>query len=258
MTRYIPIRCFEIEAAPGKPHRGVRTQISFIVPQFSSEIIAEFIPSQTKAAIKRAMQLIDIAIGGATKAELTEPLDKYLKPAKKSRSERLTDEELAEFKADNGWIELDDIMEDETVVISMKELAEIICAPTGAPAACHNGESLEEYWDRTIGPRGTTVTSDGRYIVDPVNRSISPVEDMPGDIVAVMPVWEVKDREISFWPRSFDIPAGMEETFKYEEIAARLLLTEIAVTMWGVSEDDLMFTSEGEYSIGLIPSCQLA
>lgn len=257
MARYIPIRCFEIEAVPGKPYRGVRTQISFIVPQFSAEIIAEFIPSQTKAAIKRAMQLVDMAINGATKAELTGPLDKYLKPAKKSRSERLTDEELAEFKADNGWIDSEEIVEDKKVGISMKELAEIICAPTGAPAARRNGESLEEYWDRTIGPRGTTVTSDGRYIVDPVHRSISPVEDMPGDIVAVMPVWEVKDREISFWPRSFDIPAGMEETFKYEEVAARLLLTEIAVTMWGVSEDDLMFTSEGEYSIGLIPSCQL-
>lgn len=258
MTRYIPIRCNEIDAVAGKPYRGVRTQLSFTIPQFQSEIIAEFIPSQTAAAIKRAMKLIDMAINGATKAELTEPLDRYLKPAKRSRSERLTDEEMTEFKADNGWIETEEIAEDEKVGISMKELAEIICAPTGAPAARHDGESLEEYWDRTIGPRGTTVTSDGRYIVDPVNRAISPVEEMPGDIVALMPVWEIKDREISFWPRSFDIPAGMEETFKYEEVAARLLLAEIAVTMWGVSDDDLMFTSEGEYSIGLIPSCQLA
>lgn len=88
MTRYILIRCNEIDAVAGKPYRGVRTQLSFTIPQFQAEIIAEFIPSQTAAAIKRAMKLIDLAINGATKAELTEPLDKYLKPAKRSRSER--------------------------------------------------------------------------------------------------------------------------------------------------------------------------
>lgn len=253
MTRYIPIRCNEIDAVAGKPYRGVHTQISFVLPQFAAEITAEFIPSQTKAAIKRAMKLVDQSIEGATKEELTPALESFLKPAKRSVTSYLTEAELDEFRSDNGWENLSDVMEDEIVAMDIDSLE--YCA---APAARHNGESLEEYWDRTIGPRGTAVTSDGRYVVDPVNRSISPVEEMPGDIAALMPVWEIKDREISFWPRSFEIPAGMEETFKYEEIAARLLLTEIAQIVWGVSDDDLMFTSEGEYSIGLIPSRQLA
>lgn len=258
MPRYIPVRCAEIDAVAGKPYMGVRTQISFIIPQFSAEITAEFIPSQNKAAVKRAMKIIDLAINGATKEELTGPLEKYLKPAKRSVTSYLSEKELEEFRSENGWVNLDDILEDEIIAVDTENMAEIIGNPVGESPARRNGESLEEYWDRTIGPRGTVVTSDGRYVVDPVNRSISPVEELPGDIVAVMPVWEIKDREISFWPRSFDIPAGMEETFKYEEVAARALLNEIAHIVWGLNDDELMFASDGEYSIAPAPSCQLA
>ena len=90
------------------------------------------------------------------------------------------------------------------------------------------------------------VTSDGRYIVDPATATIEPVEDIPADIVAVMPVWEVRESSptekasIEFWPRSFDIAPGMESVFEVEQAAAEKLLLELGEILWGAGARDIV------------------
>lgn len=92
------------------------------------------------------------------------------------------------------------------------------------------------------------VTSDGRYIVDPATATIEPVEDIPADIVAVMPVWEVRESSptekasIEFWPRSFDIAPGMESVFEVEQAAAEKLLLELGEILWGAGARDIVIS----------------
>lgn len=98
-----------------------------------------------------------------------------------------------------------------------------------------------------------TTTSDGRYIVDPVARTIEPVADIPASIADIMPMWDVSDRagnhgpevEISFWPKSFDIAPDEEAIFMVEVEAAAALLPEIIKIMSDSDQNHISVDMEG-------------
>lgn len=213
MAPVIPVKCSEIEAAPGR----LVTHMEFTIPSLSREFIAEFTPSRTSAAIKRLQRIIDMEIAAAPVDDIVDAMEKFLKAAKRAQNATLTDDEVAEYRRANGW----DI-----------EPAPVEVAP--APV-----EPVAPVEDAPV------VTSDGRYIVDPAAGTIEPVEDIPADIVAVMPVWEVTDSSaaqnacVEFWPRSFDIAPGMEAAFEVEQIAAEKLLPEIGELLWGAAPRDI-------------------
>ena len=100
MSPTIPMQCQEV---PARCSNGYRNEISFIAPSLSRKFIAEFSPTRTRAGIRRAMEIIDLEISGAPADKITDMVEKFLKPTSAARQIPLTDEELAKFRADNGW-----------------------------------------------------------------------------------------------------------------------------------------------------------
>lgn len=218
MTPVIPVKCSEIEAAPG---RAV-THMEFTIPSLKREFIAEFTPSRAGAAIKRLVRIIDLEIEGAPAGDIVDAMEKFLKQAKRAQNATLTDDEVAEYRRANGW--------------------DIEPAPRTPEDAYR--EAVESLQPAPV-EDAPVVTSDGRYIVDPAARTIEPVEAIPADIVAVMPVWEVRDDQIEFWPRSFDIDSDNENAFQIEQEAAAALFVELGGILWGACSDDVQIDPLG-------------
>ena len=213
MTPIIPVSCEEIEHLPGR----FSTHIEFIIPSLHREFIADFVPSRTAAAIRRANAVVAAELAGEDKASLVDLIDKMMRPAKRWDSAVLEEAELEEFKKDNGWA---------------APALEVAPALEAAP--------------------GPVRTSDGRYIVDPVAGTVEPVEEIPGAVVAVMPVWEkTDDGFLEFWPRSFDVAPGMEEALEVEIEAAAALLPELGQIVFGASPRDLKWDRDG-HSVQLV------
>lgn len=224
MTPVIPVECCEIEQSPG----SLVTQIKFTIPSLRRELIAEFIPSRTSAAIRRLMRVIDLETAGAPVNEVVDALEKFLKPAKRAKNATLSDFEVLQFKRANGW-EVE---------------------PAEEPAAPVEPAPVEPAEERAAPPapaeeRAPMVTSDGRYTVDPVARTVEPVEDIPADIVAVMPVWEVHPTCVEFWPRTFDIPGDLVAAFEVEQATAAAVLAEVAAHILGVEPAALQLAQTG-------------
>lgn len=231
MAPVIPVKCSEIEDCPG---RAV-THIEFTIPSLKREFIAEFTPSRAGAAIKRLVRIIDLEIEGAPAGDIVDALEKFLKPAKRAQNATLTDDEVAEYRRANGW---DIEPAPRTPEDVYREAVEVLQpAPVEvAPAPVEPAAPVED---------APVVTSDGRYIVDPVAGTIEPVEDIPADIVAVMPVWEVRNDQVEFWPRSFDIDSDNENAFQIEQEAAAALFVELGGILWGACSDDVQIDPLG-------------
>lgn len=216
MTPVIPV-IFE-DASDLYIGNTVYNRIKFTLPSFGVECFADYASSRTGAAIKRLNEVIELELAGADKDTIARAVDAMYKTARHHGGRNLAPEELAEFKRVNGWPE-------ETAPV---EPAEELAAPP-APA--------EE--------RAPMVTSDGRYTVDPVAHTIEPVEDIPADIVAVMPAWEVQPTCVEFWPRSFDVPSDLVAAFEVEQAAAAAILAEAAAHIFGVEPAALQIAVTG-------------
>lgn len=202
----IPVSCEDVS----DHYAGdtVVNRLKFVLPSFGAECWADYVSSRTGAAIKRVTKIIDMERAGATKPEIVDAVDALYRTAKHHSGRDLSAEELEKFRCENGWNE--------------------------------HVEPAPSFDDRPV------ITSDGRYIVDPEAGTIEPVEDIPADIVAVMPVWEVRESSptekasLEFWPRSFDIAPGMESAFEVEQAAAEKLLFELGEILWGAGARDIV------------------
>lgn len=209
MTRAIPVQCEEVE------HRGRYTsRMEFIIPSMAQKFTAEFVPSKTATAIRRLNDVVALEVEGAPRADILAALEKFLKPAKTSSMATVSEKELQKFKLDNGWT-LTPVSIDPAPGVDLE-------APAAPPV----------------------ITSDGRYIVDPATKTVTPVDELPADIVAVMPIWVVEDDTIAYEPRQFDIAPGMETAFQIEHDAAAALLTELGGIIFGAVPRDLEVDSQ--------------
>lgn len=232
--RIIPITCEDVsEKYPGNT---VHNRLVFVIPSLGTEYSIDFVASRTRAAIKRLMALIELERAGAGKEEIVSKLEALVKPSKGGSVRTLSDNELEEFKRANGWIEapvsIDDLPDDD--LITPTELEVSLSTPLPGESATRDGESLEEQFDRCIGARQSAITSDDRYVVDRVARTVTPVEAIPGSIADLMPQWSVGENVVEFWPRTFDVENDCLLTFRMEEIAARIVLPEVAALMFDV------------------------
>lgn len=258
----------------------VVNRLKFVLPSFGAECWADYVSSRTGAAIKRVTKIIDMERAGATKPEIVDAVDALYRTAKHHSGRDLSTKELDKFRRENGWNEpvepaqveevpqitvhhvspagvndrdpLEGIQSDPLIADYVESLQEI----TPAPGELEGTSELPHELFERVGPAPSfddapVVTSDGRYIVDPVAGTIEPVEDIPADIVAVMPVWGVIEATpencaaVEFWPRSFDIPAEQERAFEIEMHAASALLTEIGEILWGAVPRDLRLSDHG-------------
>lgn len=232
MAPVIPVKCSEIEAGPGR----VVTHFEFTIPSMRREFIAEFVPSRTSAAIKRLMRIIDMEAAGAPANDIVDALEKFLKGAKSAKNSTLTEDEVAEYRRANGWdIEPAARTPEDVYREAVEALQPAPAKVTSAPV--EPVTPAEE--------RAAILTSDGRYTVDPVARTIEPVEEIPADIVSVMPMWEVYPHCVEFWPRGFDIPAELAVAFEVEQAAAAAVLAEATAHIFGVEPAALQLAKTG-------------
>ena len=218
MTGYIPIHCDEI---PGTRANVMWNQFTFTIPSLQREFTAAFTSSATTTALKRLNSIIDMENSGASKDDLVAALEKFAKPAKFNNSTPLTNDELEEFKAENGWLSFDDVldevestMDDESLDILGGEIPEMTPAESEISAEI---------------TRATTpvVTSDGRYIVNPLVGTANPVDEIPEDIRRCMACFIIMRDGITVTPAEAT-PAGMEHVAAYEYKAVHTTAYEIA------------------------------
>lgn len=218
MTGYIPIHC---EETPGTRANVVWNQFTFTIPSLQREFTAAFTSSATTTALKRLNSIIDMENSGASKDDLVAALEKFAKPAKFNNSTPLTNDELEEFKAENGWLSFDDVldevestMDDESLDILGGEIPEMTPAESEISAEI----------TRAVTP---VVTSDGRYIVNPLVGTANPVDEIPEDIRRCMACFIIMRDGITVTPAEA-VPAGMEHVAAYEYEAAHTTAYEIA------------------------------
>lgn len=209
MTPTIPVYC---EPVLGDGDR-MNNAMKFVIPSLGAEFHAEFSPSRTAAAIRRANKIIAREIEGASASEIMAALEAWKRPARRTAARELSEAELKQFKEENKF--------------------KVAPAKIVVDAQC----------DIEVPPAPPVVTSDGRYIVDPAARTVTPVDAIPGGIAAVMPVWAVEDDCISFEPRTFDVAPGMESVFEVEVDAAAALLEELGAIFFGAVPRDLKIGS---------------
>lgn len=252
MSPVIPVHMEEVPSGRGR----YRNRMTFVIPSLESEFSIEFVPSKTGTAIKRLMTIIDMEIAGAEKSALLDKLETFVKPGVNGTGRTMSADELAEFRRVNGWLDDEPAVED--VAPSIDDIIDdpLLAEPLDTPADmyCRAVESLQpvptEIAPAPVEPVAPAevapvVTSDGRYIVDPVARTIEPVADIPADIVAIMPVWDISPDMIEFWPRSFDIAPEMEGAFGVEQEAAAALLIELGGIIWGACSTDIALDALG-------------
>lgn len=213
----------------------VYNRLKFALPSIGVECFADYVSSRTGAAIKRLNKIIELELAGADKDTIARAVNAMYKTARRHGGRNLPTEELAEFKRANGWTEA-------PAPAAPVEPAEELAART--PEEAYR-EAVEALQPAPVEERAPIVTSDGRYTVDPVARTIEPVEEIPADIVAVMPTWEVHPARVEYWPRSFDIPAELVGTFEVEQAAAAAVLAEAAAHMFGVEPAALQLAATG-------------
>lgn len=218
MTGYIPINC---EETPGTRANVMWNQFTFTIPSLQREFTAAFTSSATTTALKRLNSIIDMENSGASKDDLVAALEKFAKPAKFNNSTPLTNDELEEFKAENGWLSFDDVldevestMDDESLDILGGEIPEMTPAESEISAEI----------TRAVTP---VVTSDGRYIVNPLVGTANPVDEIPEDIRRCMACFIIMRDGITVTPAEA-VPAGMEHVAAYEYEAAHTTAYEIA------------------------------
>lgn len=213
MTGYIPIKCDE---TPGTRANVIWNQFAFVIPSLGREFTVAFTSSTTPAALKRITKIIDMETTGAEKDELVTAIEKMAKTAKTSQSTALTEDEMEEFKAENGWISFDDVL-DEVESTMDDESLEILSG------AIPESEISAEI-TRAVTP---VVTSDGRYIVNPLVGTANPVDEIPEDIRRCMACFIIMRDGITVTPAEAT-PAGMEHVAAYEYKAAHTTAYEIA------------------------------
>lgn len=212
----------------------VVNRVTFVLPSLSRKCTADFVSSRTSAAIKRINRIIDMEKDGAEASRIVAAVNFMFDKSKRSRVTPLSVAELEEFKRVNGWI-----IEEQSAPVA------------DIPAAVESGINEGMTDTRADIENAPVVTSDGRYIVDPVALTIEPVADIPADIVAIMPEWTITlgDKNsraaIEFWPRSFDIAPDMEGAFEVEQEAAAALLIELGGIIWGACSTDIALDSLG-------------
>lgn len=218
MTGYIPIQC---EETPGTRANVIWNKFTFVIPSLGREFTVAFTSSTTPAALKRITKIIDMENTGAGKDDLVAAIEKMAKTAKISQSTGLTEDELEEFKAENGWLSFDDVldevedtMDDESLDILGGEIPEMTPAESEISAEI---------------TRATTpvVTSDGRYIVNPLVGTANPVDEIPEDIRRCMACFIIMRDGITVTPAEAT-PAGMEHVAAYEYKAVHTTAYEIA------------------------------
>lgn len=204
MTGYIPIQCNEV---PGTRANVIWNQFSFVIPSLGREFTAAFTSSTTTAALRRITKIIDMETAGAGEDKLLTAIEKVTKSAKTSHSAALAEDELEEFKAENGWITFDD-------------------EPAPAPSTTEKdkAEEISAEIDRAATP---VTTSDGRYIINPLVGTANPVDEIPEDIQRCMASFIIMRDGITVTPAEA-IPAGMEHVAAYEYEAAKNTAVEVA------------------------------
>jgi len=222
MTGYIPIQC---EETPGTRANVVWNQFTFTIPSLQREFTAAFTSSATTTALKRLNSIIDMENSGASKDDLVAALEKFAKPAKFNNSTPLTNDELEEFKAENGWLSFDDVldevestMDDESLDILGGEIPEMTPGDNSAES------EISAEITRAVTP---VVTSDGRYIVNPLVGTANPVDEIPEDIRRCMACFIIMRDGITVTPAEA-VPAGMEHVAAYEYAAAKNTAFEVA------------------------------
>lgn len=208
----------------------VVNRMTFVLPSFGAECFAEYVSSRTGAAIKRLNKIIELELAGADKDTIARAVNAMYQTAKRHGGRNLPLEELEEFKRVNGWIEQPAPVKPAEELPAPAIVAEEL--PARTPEDVYR-QAVEVLQLGPIDERAPIVTSDGRYTVDPVTRTIEPVEDIPADIARYMARWEVYDTSLEVWPATFDIPAEYVGVFEVEERAALSLLGEVATRLWG-------------------------
>lgn len=147
------------------------------------------------------------------------------KSAKTSHSTALTDDELEEFKAENGWLSFDDVldevedtMDDESLDILGGEIPEM------TPGDNSDESEIIAEINRATTP---VITSDGRYMVNPLVGTANPVDEIPEDIRGCMACFIIMRDGITVTPGE-SVPAGMEHVAAYEYKAAHTTAYEVA------------------------------
>ena len=222
MTGYIPIQCDEI---PGTRANVIWNQFAFVIPSLGREFTVAFTSSTTAAALKRITKIIDMEIAGADKDDLVAAIEKMAKSAKTSHSTALTEDELEEFKAKNCWLSFDDVldevestMDDESLDILGGEIPEM------TPGDNSDESEISAEINRATTP---VITSDGRYIVNPLVGTANPVDEIPEDIRGCMACFIIMRDGITVTPGEA-VPAGMGHVAAYEYEAAKTTAIEVA------------------------------
>lgn len=222
MSGYIPIQCDE---TPGTRANVIWNQFTFVIPSLGREFTVAFTSSATPTALKRLNSIIDMENTGASEDDLVAALEKFAKPAKFNNSTPLTDDELEEFKAENGWLSFDDVldevedtMDDESLDILGGEIPEM------TPGDNSDESEISAEINRATTP---VITSDGRYIVNPLVGTANPVDEIPEDIRGCMACFIIMRDGITVTPGEA-VPAGMEHVAEYEYVAAQKIAFEVA------------------------------
>lgn len=222
MTGYIPIQC---EETPGTRANVIWNKFTFVIPSLGREFTVAFTSSTTAAALKRITKIIDMEIAGADKDDLVAAIEKMAKSAKTSHSTALTEDELEEFKAKNCWLSFDDVldevestMDDESLDILGGEIPEM------TPGDNSDESEISAEITRAATP---VITSDGRYIVNPLVGTANPVDEIPESIRNCMACFIIMRDGITVTPGE-GVPAGMEHVATYEYEAAKTIAYEVA------------------------------
>lgn len=211
MTGSIPIKGSEV---PGTRANVIWNQFAFVIPSLGREFTVAFTSSTTSTAIKRITKIIDMETAGAGEDDLLDAIEKMTKAAKTSQSAAMTEDELEEFKAENGWISFDDVL-DEVEATMDDDSLDILGGAT---------PEISAEISRATTP---VTTSDGRYIINPLVGTVHPVDEIPEDIQACMACFIVMRDGITVTPGEA-IPAGMEHVAAYEFEAAKTIAAEVA------------------------------
>lgn len=243
MSGYIPIQCDE---TPGTRANVMWNQFTFTIPSLQREFTAAFTSSATTTALKRLNSIIDMENSGASENDLVAALEKFAKPAKFNNSTPLTDDELEEFKAENGWLSFDDVldeaedtMDDESLDILGGEIPEM------TPAEVSDESEISAEINRATTP---VITSDGRYIVNPLVGTATPVDEIPESIVRCMACFIIMRDGITVTPAEA-VPAGMEHVAAYEYEAAKTTAIEVAEIL-GMPAGLVEFYAPASESVG--------